>query len=146
MKKVAEVMTRDVVSVSPRDTVQRAAQLMDELNIGMVPVCDEERLIGVITDRDITVRATAAGWMPAETAVSDAMSANVRWCSMEQDIEDVLNQMATTQVRRIPVVDGDLELVGIVSLGDLATRAVTETGTILRKISTPSQPDRPGAY
>jgi len=146
MKRVSEVMTRDVAAVSPLDTVQLAAQLMDELNVGMIPVCEEQRLVGVITDRDITVRATAAGWAPAETSVSDAMSANVRWCSESQNIEDVLSQMASTQVRRIPVVDEERLLVGIVSLGDLATRSVTETGTTLRKISTPSQPDRSSVH
>jgi CBS domain-containing protein len=146
MKKVADIMTRDVAALSPLDTVQRAAQLMDELNVGVVPVCEEEKLIGVITDRDITVRATAAGWAPAETSVSDAMSANVRSCHADEDIEEVLAQMGDTQIRRVPVVDDDQCVIGIVSLGDLATRAVTETGTTLRRISTPSQPDRPQAY
>jgi len=146
MRRVSEVMTRDVAAVAPLDTILFAAQLMDELNVGVIPVCERQRLVGVITDRDITVRATAAGWMPAETAVADAMSADVRWCSENQNIEEVLAQMANTQVRRMPVVDDDQHLVGIVSLGDLATRSVTETGSTLRKISAPAQQERPRAH
>jgi len=139
-------MTRDVASVAPLDTILFAAQLMEELNVGVIPVCEQQRLIGVITDRDITVRATAAGWMPAETAVSDAMSSDVQSCSENQNIEEVLSRMAQAQVRRMPVVDDDEHLVGIVSLGDLATRSVTETGSTLRKISASAQRDSASAF
>jgi CBS domain-containing protein len=142
MKKVAAVMTRDVAVLAPIDTVQHAAQLMEQLNVGIVPVCEGARLVGVITDRDITVRVTAVGGAAAETAVSGAMSTKVCWCTEDQDVDAVLAEMGATQIRRIPVVDSAQNLVGIVSLGDIATRATTETGGTLRQISSPSQPHR----
>jgi CBS domain-containing protein len=143
MDQIADVMTRDVRVVAPRDTLQRAAQCMDELNVGAVPVCDGDKLIGMVTDRDLAVRAVAAA-KPADTAVEEVMSANVRWCYDDQPVDEVLDEMRDTQIRRVPVIDRDHRLVGIVSLGDLAERAndrarVAET---LHDISTPSQPDR----
>jgi CBS domain-containing protein len=144
MTQICDVMTRDVRTVSPDDTVQRVAQCMDELNIGAVPVCDGDKLVGMVTDRDITVRAVAAG-KPVETCkASDVMSASVRWCYEDQDTDDLLDEMRDSQIRRVPVVTREHKLVGIVSLGDLAERSgqpprVAET---LKDISTPSQPDR----
>ncbi len=144
MNQVADVMTRDVRSVSPDDTIQRAAQCMDELNIGSVPVCDGERLVGMVTDRDIAVRGVAAAKRADSTPVSEVMSGSVRWCTEDQDIDDVMDEMRDAQIRRMPVVDQDKHLVGIVSLGDLADRGADESrvGEVLRDISTPSEPDR----
>lgn len=144
MEQICDVMTRDVRVVSPHDTMQRAAQCMDELNVGVVPVCDGQRLLGVVTDRDIAVRGVAAGKPAEATPVTDVMSAHVRWCYEDQPIDEVMDEMRDTQIRRLPVVDRDKHLVGIVSLGDLAARGadgrrVAET---LRDISTPSAPDR----
>jgi len=139
---VSEVMTRDVKVVRPQDTVRRAAQLMGELNVGALPVCDGKRIVGMITDRDITVRATAAGKGPEITSVSDAMSSDLRWCFETDDVEQIVQKMSEAQIRRIPVVSEDKELVGIVSLGDLATDNAPGTGAALKKISEPSQPDR----
>jgi CBS domain-containing protein len=144
--QICDVMTRDVRTVSPDDSVEHAAQCMDQLNVGAVPVVDGDKLVGMVTDRDITVRAVAAGKPADRTPVSEVMSTNVRWCYEDQDVDDVLDEMRDTQIRRVPVLSRDeLRLIGIVSLGDLAERGgsneprVAET---LRDISTPSQPDR----
>lgn len=148
MQMVYEVMTRDVQSVSSRDTVRRAAQMMDDLNVGALPVCDGQRLVGMVTDRDITVRATSAGLGPDDALVEQVMSADVRSCFEDQSLEEVARQMADTQIRRIPVVSHDdaRRLVGIVSLGDLATKAAGGAhrhvvGQVVEKVSFPSEPD-----
>ena len=148
MQLVYEVMTRDVQAVSARDSVRRAAQMMDDLNIGALPVCEGERLVGMVTDRDITVRATSAGLDPDAALVEQVMSATVHSCFEDQALEEVARQMADTQIRRVPVVSRDdaRRLVGIVSLGDLATKAsggarrhVVEQ--VIEKVSFPSEPD-----
>jgi CBS domain-containing protein len=143
MNQVADVMTRDVRVVSPKDSIQRAAQCMDELNVGVVPVCDGSKLLGMVTDRDITVRGVAAGKM-ADSPVTEVMSEHVRWCYEDQDIDEVMDEMRDAQIRRLPVVDHDKKLVGIVSLGDLADRGSDDkrVGETLKDISTPSEPDR----
>lgn len=124
MQRVSEVMSRDAQVVFPQESLQRAAQLMDELNVGSLPVCDGQRLVGMVTDRDITVRGTAAGKMPGEAHVDEVMTAEVRWCFEDQPLDEVMIQMADSQIRRIPVVshDDQKRLVGIVSLGDVATK------------------------
>jgi CBS domain-containing protein len=145
MDQICDVMTRDVRVVSPSDSMQRAAQCMDELNVGVVPVCDGKKLLGVVTDRDIAVRGVAAGKRPDQTPVTEVMSEHVRWCYEDQSIDEVLDEMSDTQIRRLPVVDRDKHLVGIVSLGDLAARGADSAhlAQALREISSPSQPDRP---
>ncbi len=143
MQRIAEVMTRDVRSVSPQETVRRAAQMMDELNVGALPVCDGRRLIGMVTDRDITVRAVAAGQAPDAAHVADVMSVSVRSCFDDQTVDEVMAQMGDLQIRRVPVIDHDTkELVGIVSLGDLATKHSAQVDRTLEEISTPAEPDR----
>ena len=145
MPKISEVMTRGVEVIRPAETLQRAAQRMDELNVGALPVCDGATLVGMITDRDITVRATAAGLDPNETPVSDVMTGQTRWCTEEQSIDEVMRQMSDVQIRRLPVLNGAHELVGIVSLGDLAVRQSGHIDGALREISSPSEPDRSSA-
>jgi CBS domain-containing protein len=144
MNQVSDVMTRDVRSVAPGDTLQRVAQCMDELNIGSVPVCDGQKLVGMVTDRDIAVRGVAAAKPAERTPVSEVMSGSVRWCTEDQDVDDVMDEMRDAQIRRMPVVDQQKRLVGILSLGDLADRGADESrvGEVLRDISTPSEPDR----
>ncbi len=143
MQRISEVMTRDVRSIAPRENVRRAAEMMEQLNVGALPVCDGKRLIGMITDRDITVRATSAGRMPDQTSVADVMTSPVQWCFDNQTVDEVMQRMGDTQIRRVPVVDHDTkELVGIVSLGDLATRHSAQVDRALEEISSPSQPDR----
>jgi len=144
MQTIQEVMTRDVQRVSPEETVRRAAQLMDEYNVGAIPVCDGDKLVGMITDRDITVRSTAAGQAPEQTRVGDVMSTDVRTCYQNQTVDEVLGQMGDVQIRRVPVVDQDSHsLVGIVSLGDMATKHSAGIDRALEEISEPSEPDRP---
>lgn len=144
MQAISQVMTRDVRVLSPDDTLQRAAQTMDELNVGAVPVCDGQRLVGMITDRDIAVRAVSVA-MPADrTRVREVMTDQVHWCFEDQDVEEVMAQMRDVQIRRVPVVNHDKKLVGIVSLGDLATKSGSDVDQTLEDISEPSQPDRGG--
>jgi CBS domain-containing protein len=145
MPKISEVMTRGVEVIRPAETLQRAAQRMDELNVGALPVCEGETLVGMITDRDITVRATAAGLDPNQTPVSDVMTEQTRWCTEEQSVDEVMRQMSDVQIRRLPVLNGARELVGIVSLGDLAVRQSGHIDGALREISSPSEPDRSSA-
>lgn len=144
MQRIGEIMTRDVMTVSPQETIRRAAQMMDELNVGAIPVCDGRKLVGMITDRDIIVRAIAAGNPPDSTSVGDIMSSDVRWCYEDQPVDEVMEEMRDVQIRRIPVMDHTTNnMVGIVSLGDLATKHSAEVDRTLEKISTPSEPDRP---
>jgi CBS domain-containing protein len=142
MTIVADLMTRDPISIGPYDTVQRAAQLMDELNVGALPVCRGQQLLGIVTDRDITVRATAAGLDPAATEVDLVMSTRVRCCSQRQTAAEVLRVMSTVQIRRLPVVDESNQLLGMVSLGDIAAHQAEGVQDTLRRISTPAAPDR----
>lgn len=143
MQTIQDVMTRDVQRISPEETVHRAAQMMDELNIGSIPVVDGEKLVGMITDRDIVVRSTAAGQAPEKTRVGDVMSTDVRTCYASQSIDEVLSQMGDVQIRRVPVVDqASHSLVGIVSLGDIATKHSGGVDQALEAISAPSEPDR----
>ena len=144
MQKISDFMTRNVQVVRPDETLQRAAQVMDELNVGSLPVCDHSGLIGIITDRDITVRATAAG-MSGTTAVGDVMTDRARWCTGDQSVQEAMQQMVDVQIRRLPVLDAQRQVVGIVSLGDLATRHSGHVAAALRRISDPSMPDRPTA-
>ena len=118
--KVAEIMTRNVRIVSPDRTIQEAARLMDEMNVGVLPVCDGRRLRGMVTDRDITVRATAAGLPPDTTRVRDIMTDNVWWCFDNDDLDHIVELMSDHQISRLPVVaiavprigtDGAVELV-----------------------------------
>ena len=147
MQTIQDVMTRDVQTISPEETVRRAAQLMDELNVGAIPVCDGDKLVGMITDRDITVRSTAAGQAPEQTRVGDVMSTDVRTCYTSQTVDEVLGQMGDVQIRRVPVIDQQSHrMVGIVSLGDMATKHSAGIDHALDEISTPSEPDRPSQH
>ena len=123
MKSVSNIMTRNVRVVSPSDSVIRAAQAMEELNVGAVPVCDGQRLVGMLTDRDIVVRGVAQGMADVDTKVSEIMSREVKWCLQDQPVDEVLGVMSQHQIRRMPVVDAQHQLVGIVSVGDIATKA-----------------------
>ncbi len=141
MTTVSQIMTTDVQTIGPQETLQRAAQLMERLNVGSLPVCSGSRLLGIVTDRDLTVRGTAAGMTPQGACVSDVMSKQPLWCLETQDTSDVLRRMGEEQVRRLPVLSADGEVVGIVSLGDLATRQSADTDRALRDISMPSEVD-----
>lgn len=136
--KVSEMMTRDVRLVRPDETIRAAAQLMGELDFGVLPVSENDRLVGMITDRDIAVRAIGAGRGP-DTPVRDVMSREVLYCFEDQTTEEVAHNMGDVQVRRLPVVDRNKRLVGILSLGDLAraNAAIDEAGEALHGITQP---------
>lgn len=135
--KVNEAMTRDVRIASPDQTIQDAAKIMVEIDAGVLPVGENDRLVGVLTDRDIAVRAVAQGKGPM-TRVREVMSNEVKYCFDDDDLEEVAHTMADIQVRRLPVVNRDKRLVGIVSLGDVALSASTqETGAAVRGVSQP---------
>ena len=133
---VSDVMTRDVQVATPEQSIRDAAQLMSRIDAGTVPVGKDNRLVGMLTDRDIAVRAVAKGLGP-DTPVREIMSADVKYCFDDESVEDVARNMADIQVRRLPVVNRDKRLVGILSLGDLAVRSNLSTDEALRGVSTP---------
>ena len=117
--RVSEAMTRDVRVANPDQTIREAAQMMAELDAGALPVGEQDRLVGMITDRDIAVRAVAHGKSP-DTRIRDVMTDDVKYCFDDDDVEDVARNMADVQVRRLPVVNRDKRLVGIVAIADIA--------------------------
>ena len=123
--KVSEVMTREVQTVQPDQPVQEAANFMLSAEAGSIPVTEGERLIGMITDRDIAVRGVAKGFGP-DTAVRELMTDELITARIDDDVQDVASRMSEAQVRRLPVVDQDERLCGIVSLGDLARESDSE--------------------
>jgi len=135
-----EIMTHDVEVVSPGDNLEQAARKMEALDIGPLPVCEGKRVVGMITDRDITVRATAAGCDPKTTLVGDAMTQDIVSCYEDQDVREAARLMQEKQIRRLLVLSRAEELVGIVSLGDLATEAGDQgqPGEVLKKVSEPT--------
>ena len=143
MQTIQDVMTSDVQSITSQETVQRAAQMMDNLNVGAILVLDDGKLVGMVTDRDITVRSTAAGLAPDQSHVRDVMSTDVRTCSPDQTVDEVLDQMGDAQIRRVPVIDPQSrQVIGIVSLGDMAAKHSAGIDHTLENISTPAEPDR----
>jgi CBS domain-containing protein len=131
---VRNVMSSDVASIETRDTLQAAAAKMAEINVGSLPVLRDGRLAGIVTDRDIVVRAVARGAAP-DTAIADAMSDGVVTLSPDMSVDEAARLMSDKQIRRLYVVDED-RLVGVVSLGDLAVDAETDdAGEALREIS-----------
>jgi CBS domain-containing protein len=134
--KVREAMTDDVCLARPDQTIRDAARLMAERDIGALPVGDGDRLVGVITDRDIAVRAVAEGRGP-DTKVTDVMSREVMYCREDDELDAVANNMGKIQVRRLPVVDGNKRLVGIVALSDVACEDSRKAGKAIAGISTP---------
>jgi CBS domain-containing protein len=117
--RVSEAMTRDVRVANPDQTIREAAQMMAELDAGALPVGEQDRLVGMITDRDIAVRAVAHGKAP-DTRIREVMTDDVKYCFDDDDVEDVARNMADIQVRRLPVVNRDKRLVGIVAIADIA--------------------------
>lgn len=140
---VADVMTRGVRTMAPDDSITLAAQAMQELDIGALPVCDGARLLGMVTDRDIVVRGVAQERWSA--TVRDIMSEDVLYCFEDEPVREALASMGHQQVRRLAVVDREKRLVGMLSLGDIATKArEVRAGEAIRDISEPSAPQRGG--
>jgi CBS domain-containing protein len=135
--KIRDVMTRTAQLTSPDDTLRHAAQMMKECDCGVLPVAEGDRLVGMITDRDIAVRGIADGKGP-DAKVRDAMTDEVMYCFDDDGIQQVCQNMAEIQVRRLPVVNRNKQLVGIVSLSDLAKKEAN-AAKALRGIARPSE-------
>jgi CBS domain-containing protein len=140
--KIRDVMTPDAVAALPETTLMAAAEMMRLLNVGSLPVIEDERIVGIVTDRDIVVRGLALGFNPRTATVADVMTRNVQTCSVDDDVEEVARQMRDLQVRRLLVVDEHERLLGIVSLGDLAMEMEDQAlaGRVLEGISEPPVP------
>lgn len=134
--KVSDVMSRKVEITSPEESIQRAAQMMARIDAGILPVGEGDRLVGMITDRDIAIRGVGGGRNPADTPVKDVMTREVKYCFEDDDINEVAQSMAQLQVRRLPVLSRDKRLTGIISLGDIARdHEPGQAGSALHHIS-----------
>jgi CBS domain-containing protein len=140
--KIKEIMTDQVAYLNPDANLVEAAQLMQKHDVGVLPVCQGQEVLGIVTDRDIVVRNIAHGQDPKTTPVKNVMTSDVKMISPEMSLDQAAELMADHQIRRLPVVDNQ-RIVGMVALGDLATQAKydVELGMTLGKISTPSEPE-----
>ena len=141
---IGEVMTTNAEVIDFNASLVEAASKMKNLDVGLIPVCDGDKLRGTITDRDITVRGVAEGYDPSKTKVADIMSTDLACCYEEDEIDAALDLMEKRQIRRLPVISTEKRLVGIVSLGDLALRTGKKArlGETLEEVSQPSSPKR----
>ncbi len=134
--RIADVMTRDVRVIQPDRTVREAARVMDEMNVGVLPVCDGRRLVGMVTDRDIVLRVVAEGKDPQASTVGEVASKDLVTVDPQQDLDEALRLMAQHQVRRLPVVEEDGRLVGILAQADVAQEGSdAKTGQLVQEIS-----------
>jgi CBS domain-containing protein len=137
--RINEIMSRDVEVARPQDTIQDVARKMRDVDTGVIPVCDGDKVQGMVTDRDIVLRAVSEA-RSFETPVSEVMTADVEYCYEDDDIAQAADKMAELQVRRLVVLDHDKRLVGIVSLGDIAQQGKDKTtGQALEEISEPNR-------
>jgi len=139
-----DIMTRNVEVVSAGASLKDAAKKMKDLDVGLIPVCDGDRLKGVLTDRDITIRATADGRVPSKTKVSEVMSTDLAYCLEDQEVEEAVSVMEARQIRRLPIVNQNKRLIGIISLADIAVHVGDRdlSGETLEEISAPAEPKR----
>jgi len=135
--RIADAMTRDVKMVNPDQSIMDAARMMADCDCGVLPVADNDRLVGMITDRDIVVRGLAEG-KSNDTRIKDVMSPDIKYCFEDDDIDDVAANMGDLQIRRLPVLSKDKRLVGIVSLGDIANADEIPAADALSAISEPA--------
>ena len=133
--RIRDVMSRDVKLASPNDTVQQAAELMAEIDAGSIPVGEDDRIVGILTDRDIALRAVARGKAPDQCRVRDIMSSEIKYVYEDESVEDLARNMGELRIRRLPVLNRDKRLVGIVSLGDLAQAKKSEAGEALADVT-----------
>jgi CBS domain-containing protein len=142
--QIKEIMTRDPVVARPDATLREAAQMMRELDSGVLPIGEDDRLLGMLTDRDITIRATAEGKDPNSTPVREVMSPEVVSCFEDEDEREAADKMEKHQLRRLVVLDRNERPVGIVSLGDLAVYTTDDrlTGEVTEAVSEPAEPER----
>jgi len=141
---IKEVMTHKVETIPPTATSVEAAVVMKRLNVGSLPVCDGEHLLGMVTDRDLVLRIMAEGRDPKTTKVREATSTGVHYCYDDQTVEEAAQLMEREQVRRLLILNREKRLVGIVSLGDVAVKTdhPAATGEALEGISQPARPER----
>jgi CBS domain-containing protein len=138
--QVSEILTRNVETIRPDTSAREAAQRMQSMDVGSLPVCDGRRLLGMVTDRDLTLRILAEGRDPNATPVQDAMTPDVCYAFEDDDVQRAADIMKDRQIRRLPIVNRDRQLVGIVALGDIATHATDQlSGDTLKKVSQPTQ-------
>jgi CBS domain-containing protein len=139
MTTVSDVMTRNVRTLSPDSSITEAAKAMEELDVGVIPVCEGDALVGMVTDRDIVLRAVAQG-LDGDTPLARVMSSDIRTAREDDDLDTVLADMAASQIRRLPVLDGEERLIGIISIGDIAHKGQDEedVGQSLGEISAPA--------
>jgi CBS domain-containing protein len=141
--KVTEVMTRNPEIVRSGDSVKRAAEIMKQINVGVVPVFNGDNAIGILTDRDIAVRLVAEGKDPMNTKAGDIMSRDPVFCTEDADVEDVAQMMSDKKLRRLLVKNDQGKLAGVISLGDLAVSLGKETsGEVIKEVSEPAEPER----
>lgn len=140
--KVADIMTKEVDTCTPQSSLQEAAAKMKEINVGSIPVVDNDKLVGIITDRDIVVRGIADN-VSLDTAVSEILSESMVTGSKDMSVEDAAELMADHQIRRLPIVDND-KVVGIVSLGDIAVKdkSYGNADIALDEVSEPAEPEK----
>jgi CBS domain-containing protein len=137
--KIRQVMSTDVELTNPSETLDQAAKRMAEIDAGALPVGEGDRLVGMVTDRDIVLRCVARGGDPKATSVAEVMSDDIKYCFDDEEIDHVTQNMGGLQIRRLPVMNRDKRLVGIVSLGDIArTHKPAKTGKALGDISQPN--------
>ncbi len=138
--KAKDVMTRNVTWITPQASLSEAADKMKTLDVGVLPVCDGQKLLGMLTDRDIVLRSTAEGKDPNSEKVTEVMSPEVEFCLEDEEINKIAHRMEKKKIRRLPVMDHNKKLVGIISLGDLSTRGGQKVACeILEKVSTPNK-------
>ncbi|MHC2220239.1 CBS domain-containing protein [Rhizobium leguminosarum] len=134
--KVSEIMSRDVEIANPNQTIAEIARCMADRQIGFLPVGDNDRLVGTITDRDLVVRGLADG-LGGDAKVREVMSRDVKYCFEDEDVDYVTRNMGQVQVRRLPVVNRDKRLTGVISLGDASLADTAAAGAGLKKVSRP---------
>ena len=143
MVRVKDLMTPQAEVVSPDATTEDAASVMKTLDIGVLPVCDEQGLVGILTDRDLVVRVVAAKRDPKAVLVGEAMTPSVVYCFEDDDIERAASVMAGQQIRRLPVLDRNRKLVGVITIGDIVTHGQAHLGgEVLEEVSQPPGPKR----
>jgi len=137
--KVKEIMSKDVACLNPQDSIEKAAQLMKQYNVGSIPVCSNNTVSGIVTDRDIALRAVASGQDSGQTTVSNIMTSNPTVGNPEMDVHDAAEIMSKEQIRRLPIVENN-SLVGIVSLGDISLEPILSDNAqdALKSISQPT--------
>jgi CBS domain-containing protein len=142
--RLSEILTREVETIRPDTSVREAAQRMRSMDVGSLPVCDGRTLLGMVTDRDLAIRVLAEGRDPNATPVQDAMTPDVAYAFEDDDVQRAADIMKERQIRRLPVLDREKHLVGIVALGDIATTGRDQvSGDALEQISQPSHNARP---